>query len=439
MVEIEAPQDQIISKTVFEDDAMALSAMRGVYSDMYGLSGFMSGYPGSITHMAGMSADEFRSGSSFYVTFEHNSLIPSNTDIKMYCWDPAYKIIYYCNAILEGITQSSKLKASVVQQLRGECKFIRALTYFYLTEFYGDVPVATTTDYNVNNSLSRSPRREVYDFIMRELEEAASLLPNDFSASGGKRVQSSRLAVKALQARVSLYLQDWENAAAFASEVIGEDALVGMEDSLQDVFLAVSREAIFQLHTSATNGTNEASIFLPVSGGNPNYVYLTSQLIAAFEPGDKRWEKWVMAVINDVSHDTFHLPAKYREVQVDGEKKEFYMVLRLAEQYLIRAEARARLGNIDGAQDDLNMIRNRAGLEDTDAATSPALLDAIMHERRIEFFAEFGHRWFDLKRTGQADAVLKDIKLSWEATDTLYPIPQTDRSNNPNLTQNEGY
>jgi hypothetical protein len=122
---------------------------------------------------------------------------------------------------------------------------------------------------------------------------------------------------------------------------------------------------------------------------------------------------------------------------------EYYMVLRLAEQYLIRAEARAHLRNLPGAIADLDSIRNRAGLPlisiTNPAITREELLIAIQQERQTELFAEWGHRWFDLKRTKQADAVLKDRKSSWNSTDTLYPVPASERILNPNLTQNDGY
>ena len=116
------------------------------------------------------------------------------------------------------------------------------------------------------------------------------------------------------------------------------------------------------------------------------------------------------------------------------------MVLRLAEQYLIRAEARARQSNITGAQDDVNIIRKRAGLPPTTAFDQNSLITAIFHEFQIEFFSEWGHRWFNLKRSGLVDQILEIIKSpNWQPTDVLYPIPQSERQNDINLTQNVGY
>jgi hypothetical protein len=114
--------------------------------------------------------------------------------------------------------------------------------------------------------------------------------------------------------------------------------------------------------------------------------------------------------------------------------------LRLAEQYLIRGEARAHQNNVQGAQEDLNIIRSRAGLGATTANDESSLLAVIETERQVELFAEWGHRWFDLKRTGRADAVLSLEKApNWQSTDRLYPIPFEEIKINPSLTQNPGY
>jgi hypothetical protein len=116
-------------------------------------------------------------------------------------------------------------------------------------------------------------------------------------------------------------------------------------------------------------------------------------------------------------------------------------VLRLAEQYLIRAEARANQNNIAGAVDDINVIRTRAGLPAVSQGVSKdQCLLAIEQERRIELFTEWGHRWFDLKRTNRADAVLSTLKSpNWQSADRLYPIPQSELETDVHLNQNPGY
>jgi len=119
---------------------------------------------------------------------------------------------------------------------------------------------------------------------------------------------------------------------------------------------------------------------------------------------------------------------------------EYQVVLRLAEQYLIRAEARARIGtNITGALSDMNVTRIRANLAPSTTINPTTLLTEIALENRKEFFAEQGLRWYTLKRTGQADAVLGALKPTWTAKAKLLPIPQAAIDANYNLTQNPGY
>jgi hypothetical protein len=120
------------------------------------------------------------------------------------------------------------------------------------------------------------------------------------------------------------------------------------------------------------------------------------------------------------------------------------MVLRLAEQYLIRAEAAAKgASSLSDAIDDLNVIRNRAGVGSLPhSLNQQQVIDAIEKERRLELFMEWGHRWFDLKRTGRATNVLSEyvIKQPWEGDyQLLYPIPETELEAGPNLIPNPGY
>src|SRR5690606_29156305 len=126
---------------------------------------------------------------------------------------------------------------------------------------------------------------------------------------------------------------------------------------------------------------------------------------------------------------------------------EYSMMLRLGEQYLIRAEARAKQGNLASAISDLDAIRDRAGLpliaDINPAISQNALLDLILHEREVELFSEWGHRWFDLIRAGHADERMVIVTPSkggtWEITDQLLPIPYNEILLNVNLIQNPGY
>jgi hypothetical protein len=163
--------------------------------------------------------------------------------------------------------------------------------------------------------------------------------------------------------------------------------------------------------------------------------------MSSFEMGDARKENWVLSGVKE-GHLWSH-PLKYKSTYKDSIQTEYYMVLRLAEQYLIRAEARAqqnKLTGINGAAGDIDSIRLRAGLPGINtAATKDEMLNAIAKERRMELFVEWGHRWLDLKRTGKAKEVLSLVKTNWQDNDTIYPIPYKELQLNPRLKQNSGY
>jgi hypothetical protein len=171
-------------------------------------------------------------------------------------------------------------------------------------------------------------------------------------------------------------------------------------------------------------------------------VYLSNQLINSFEQADQRRANWIRSVTGGNS-TTYYYPSKYKSATLNAPVTEYQMVLRLGEQYLIRAEARAHLNKITDALSDLNVIRHRAGLHDTTATNQDSLLDLIYHERQVELFTEWGHRWLDLKRTGKIDDVMGKVAVlkgtTWSPNWTLYPIPLYDIIQNPNLGQNPGY
>jgi starch-binding outer membrane protein, SusD/RagB family len=141
---------------------------------------------------------------------------------------------------------------------------------------------------------------------------------------------------------------------------------------------------------------------------------------------------------------TYYYPFKYKSSVLNSPVTEYLMMMRLGEQYLIRAEARVQKNDFVGAKADINIIRKRAGLANTSANDKSSLLAAVLHERQVELFSEWGHRWFDLKRTGAADSVMSIVTPQkgggvWKAYQKYYPIPLSEIQSNPNLNQNLGY
>src|SRR5690606_32566763 len=224
------------------------------------------------------------------------------------------------------------------------------------------------------------------------------------------------------------YNQNWSLAEEAASEVIAQSEMYTLLPPAS-VFLANSQEAIWQVMPVVPDLGADDSFFILLAP--PNFLFYASlnpQLVNSFEEGDLRKSNWVGSVTNGTN--TFYFSHKYKVRNPTGHWPEYNMMLRLAEQYLIRAEARTQLGNTEGARQDVNSIRQRAGLPETDANDVNGLLTAIEHERRLEFLAENGHRWFDLKRTGRADEILSVEKPNWVPSAVLYPVPQLEIQNN---------
>jgi len=439
-VEVGLPKTELVRQSVFLSDATAEAAMMGVYNRMVvSGEGYASGNPGSVTYLSGLSSDEFIAGFSFSndqstLEFSSNVLTSTNDFLPDNLWSAPYRDIYGVNSILEGLAQSSGVSPAKKKQLEGEAKFVRAFAYFYLVNLFGDVPLVLTTDYNTNSNIARTPKAQVYQQMINDLKDAQNSLPGDYSISGGERVRPNKWAATALLSRIYLYIGDWTNAETQSSAVINNPSQYNLVGNLDSVFLKNSKEAIWQL-TRFNANTFEASLFIITT--TPRRIILSPQLLNAFESSDLRKQnKWVKNVI--ISGVTYYFPYKYK-VRSITPVQEYYMVLRLAEQYLVRAEARAQQGIISGAQADLNIIRTRSGLTNTSANDKTTLLSALEHENQVEFFAEWGHRWFDLKRTNRADAVLAPVKSAWQSTAQLYPIPKVQLDNDPLMTQNPGY
>lgn len=433
-VEVDPPDNQLINAAVFTNDKTATSALMGIYTGMTGnFGGFANWY---TTLLGGLSADEFinySAGEIERVALSNNSLSATNSYVSG-VWSEAYKFIYQANSIIENSANSTGMTPAVKKQLRGEALFIRAFCHFYLVNFFGGVPYITATDYKANSGKPRLPVPDVYAQMIADLLEAQTLLEEGYSVSGNERIRPNKGAATALLARAYLYSSDWTNAEKEATKLINNSSLYSLLTNVNDVFIKNSSETIWQL-LPVFDGINTIEGYSLGCCVISNQS-LNEQLVNAFAANDTRGQNWIGTVTDGST--VYYYPVKYKK-GFDNNLTEYYTVLRLAEQYLIRAEARAKLDNTDGAKADLDVIRNRAGLSNTAATTKPAILLAIEQERRLEFFSEWGHRWFDLKRTDRANAVLSVIKSGWQPDDQLYPIPAGQLLNAPGFPQNPGY
>lgn len=438
-VTADTPNTQIPAHKVFSDDKTAESAVVGMYSYMYQLNNALSTFGGwHLTVCNGMAADELNRPGLPSDPFLINALSADLGEITS-LWQSCYSAIYNANAIIDGLQESSGVTENVKKQLTGEALFVRSFVHFYLVNLFGDVPLVTTANVRVTSSLGRASTTQIYEQIIKDLLQAKDFLPNDYTFSSQQRVRANKWAAAALLARIYLYVRDWTNAETQASSVIDNNDLYTILPDLSTVFYKNSKEAIWQFFSFGGNGyTNVGLALIPSSSGTiPNYT-INDFLLDAFEIGDLRATAWISESI--INGETYFYPYKYRQrTATQGASGEYDMVFRLAEQYLIRAEARAQESNFSGARSDLNIIRNRAGLSDTEADDGPSILSLIEKERQTELFVEWGHRWLDLKRTGRIDFVLGAQKTNWVPELALFPIPEIELSKNPNLTQNMGY
>ncbi|WP_299670813.1 RagB/SusD family nutrient uptake outer membrane protein [uncultured Polaribacter sp.] len=439
-VDIDPPRTEVTSETVFTTDATVLSAISGIYSQMITNRSFTNA---EIEQYTGLASDELLNFNTFSLDdgeFFTNNLNPDNGIVFGSFWEQAYNYIWNANEILEQLENASSITDFTKNQISGEALFVRAFCHFYLVNLFGEIPIVTTTDFQRNKVLSRSSINLVYEQIISDLLEAQSLMTDDFSFANDERVRPNKGAATALLARVYLYQEDWINAEAQATALINLSSTYSLETDLNQVFTPNNTEAIWQLKPATPSGfVLQAQKFVLTS--RPSEVSLADDFYNAFETGDNRQSDWVGMLMDD--GDTFYYPFKYKFP--DGNLVEYSTLFRLGEQYLIRAEAHARQNKLASAIADLDIIRHRAGLP-LIAQTNPSisqidLLDAILKERRFELFVEWGHRWFDLRRFGQAGTVLSAIPLKdWQSTDILFPIPISELEVNPNLLpQNNGY
>lgn len=431
MVTINPPLDQLTATSVFSDSVTASSVAASMYSTL-NTSEYSNNT--SMTVLGGYSADEFTgyvlTSSIPYV----NNQIPAEPGTGP--WAGLYKVIYKANDLLEQLDQTKALSPAFIKQLSGEAKFMRAFSYFYLVNFYGKVPLITSTNVAQNSAAPRSDTALVYAQIINDLTSAQTLLSVNYLT--GEKVRANKWAATALLARVYLYLKDYKNAEQSSAQVTGSGNYTPL-NALGNVFLKNSQEAILQFWTPLGYSFGTVLNSGNITSGIPPSVIFTKNLADAIEPGDIRKTNWVGTTTYQAV--TYYYCTKYKQkTTTTGSSIEYTMALRAAEQYLIHAEAVAQQNRVTEAVADLNIVRVRASLPAISASISKdSCIRAIAKENRVEMMGEWAQRWFDLKRTGQADAVLGALKPTWKSTAVLFPIPALELLKNPFLIQNDGY
>lgn len=349
-------------------------------------------------------------------------------------------------------------------RLKGEALFQRAIFYFDMARVYGYEPgkevngwdrsVIIRTEPVVGFSAAdlrvRNTNREVYDLIESDLQAAIGLLP--VAAKGSANVyRASKGAAEALLARVYLYDSKFAEAAAMASQAMATSGLADdgtgllTSENYVDAFSTFPNpESLFEIEIrsvdwSTVDGVNNSvsSLAANVLPSAQFIVSASDELIAAYEEGDVRRATWTETTRTGASG------VVYRSNKWLGAKGDFLEnlpIIRGAELYLIRAEARYRTGDLAGARADLNGLRAQRGLGAVDAGLSgDALFSQILQERRVEFALE-GHRWFDLKRNGLTISKAGSFEpVPYTDYRILAPLPQGELTLNTTLENNPGY
>ncbi|MGC1631516.1 MAG: RagB/SusD family nutrient uptake outer membrane protein [Gelidibacter sp.] len=372
----------------------------------------------NLSHPISATASEYRE-------IANNNILPENGSVGG-MWNAMYGSINVANNVIDKVPGIPNMTDAEKNTALAELYFIRALSHFNLMNYFGAIPIKITPTVGVGNlDVPRDPVEQVYSQIINDLLFASENLP-----ASGNKVRSSKYAAKALLARVFLYKKDYTQAATLATEVIDNGGYTLLEN-YADVFAAdQSAESVFEIYFSQTERNRIAEYNFPTSLNGRREVEPSKDLLAAYEPADKRYG------VSIAFAGTSAYATKYDDLSLGADN---FIVLRLADMYLIRAEAEASktAPNITAIQSDINKIRLRANLSPTAEGSISQLLRIIEKERRIEFAFE-GQRWFDLVRTGRAVAVLPNVKI---VNKTLFPIPSDEiqTNNDPGMTQNPGY
>jgi len=422
----EKPNNAIATEDAIIDAGTARAAIIGTYDRLQGY--YASQYPtlGTIT------ADNviFNGTLSEYLQLDQNA-IPTDNVITMGTYTAIYRTINSANSVIAYVPAINDPLLTVTEKnkILGEAYFIRALSYFDLARGWGGVQLQLkpTADLNGLKGIKRSTLDQTYDQVLADLVQAENLLPED--ATTRNRAQKS--TARALRARLHLYRKQWADAETYATQVIS-NTKYALVKPYKTFFTApfLSTESVFELTYSVNDRNGFWGTWYPSSAGGSFTLKPSDAIVAKLnnpQIGGTR-----STLIAGTAPNIYGVLYNTTASSIDPS-----YVIRIAELYLIRAEARAQQNKLTGANSaasDLNIIRDRAGVLPTTATSQADLLQAIEDENNVEFAFE-AHRWFDLTRTGRAGTVLGITNPNRY----LFPIPLSDILSDPDVVQNPGY
>lgn len=378
-------------------------------------------------------------------------------------WNGQYQAINLTNQVLTNVPLID-MDAAEKERILAEAKFFRAYHYFSLVRAFGGVPLRLSVplpgeqEDPATLNIPRSSAEEVYAQIIKDLTEAAAVLPNRGATTRGRATQGAALG---MLAKVQLYQRNWQEVVNLANQVEGLG--YNLVEDYYSIFRIAgehNNESIFEIEAQTVPGNCGASNsqWAEVQGVRGQFgwgfVEPTEDLVNAYEEGDERLDATILfrgetTPEGDLINPNAPNPRYNQKAYVPGfvtnecgyAKDQNVRILRFAEVLLMRAEASNELGDTQQALADLNRVRVRAGLDPIESATQEELRNLIWHERRVELALENGDRFFDLVRQGRAAEVLQAQGKQFQAgKNELMPIPQQQIIlSNGTLTQNPGY
>jgi len=422
------PKDSLsTSEQVIVDRASVESAIRGLYNAL-GDAGY---YGTSFQSIGYLNGDNIQwTGSQSQVQEFINHRVNADNATISAAWNAIYRTINRANNIIASLPQieDAQLTQALRDQYLGEALAIRGLAYFDLARTWGGVPIVTvpTLEAGDNISIPRSTTAQTYNQAITDLSAAEPLLPETTD-----RYRVTKKTVWALKSRFALYQQNFVEAELQSSKLIS-DTRYRLLKPFNTFFTSNARgtdESIFEIfYNGTTEVNNHRNQWQPQQNGGTRQWAPNSALVALLNDPTKGGTR--STLIARDNQNRWYGNLYYRTPGSDPS-----YIIRFAELYLIRAEARAQLDKLPEAISDLNAVRDRAGLQPlTGLVTKEDILLAIENERRLEFAME-PHRWFDLVRTGRADDVLNVT----ESFRLVMPIPADQLLVDEVLEQTPGY
>ncbi|MBL1410995.1 RagB/SusD family nutrient uptake outer membrane protein [Sphingobacterium faecale] len=439
IVEVGLPDNKIQAETVFEDINTARSVLAGAYTNLRDQS-LLSGERNSVGYLLSLYTDELAisydpQGTSVIFDIHNNTLLPINDRVQS-IWTSSYSHIYVINSLILGLEHSEKLPVSEKSSLLGESYLLRSLYYYYLTNLFGDIPLVTTLDYQINTKIKKTKHIDVLKFVEEDLLKSLELLKYEYR--NAERVFPNKAVVELMLAKTYLLMNRNEEAATVSKKVI-DNPLYLFEPDLKKVFKKTSLGTLWQYNLNNNRGATGEALNYTWFTLPPSSAMMTESLLSSFSATDSRKIEWVKT--DKLNGQSWSHPHKYKNADRNSVNPDENSILfRIEEAYFIYAEALANLDRVSDAIPFINKTRQRAGLQllPTDL-TKEEFVGEMLEEAKREFFTEHGHRFFDLKRNNKLN-ILEKTKPNWEAKHALFPYPEKEILLNPNLLpNNEGY